>query len=138
MVREDWRSLEVFSLWWETRCKLQMESYKLQEIPPPTPPINVGGVTPPINVGGNPPSVRTEVSSTRSQSEIGTTSRLININTATAEELTALRGIGPSRAAAIIEYRTTHGGFRRIEDIQNVRGIGVQTFQNIKEFITVE
>ena len=66
-----------------------------------------------------------------------TQNRLININTATQDELITLRGIGPTRALAIIEYRTNHGRFRTIDDIVNVQGIGSQTFENIKEYITV-
>ena len=62
---------------------------------------------------------------------------LININTATLEELTTLSGIGPSRATSIIEYRTQHGRFRTIDDIKNIRGIGNVIFDNIKDHITV-
>jgi len=61
----------------------------------------------------------------------------ININEATQEELVTLRGIGAVRANDIIEYRTRHGRFRRIEDIQNVRGIGTRTYENIRDFITI-
>ena len=61
----------------------------------------------------------------------------ININEATAEELTALSGIGESRAADIIAYREKNGDFSRIEDIMHVSGIGEKTFEEIKERITV-
>lgn len=61
----------------------------------------------------------------------------ININTATAEELILLSGIGEARAADIITYREQNGGFRQIEDIMNVSGIGESTFEEIKERITV-
>ena len=61
----------------------------------------------------------------------------ININEATKEELMTLRGIGAVRAIDIIAYRTQHGNFARLEDIQNVRGIGVRTYENIKDFITL-
>lgn len=63
---------------------------------------------------------------------------LININTANATLLDTLLGIGPSKAAAIIDYRTKHGAFTKIEDIQNVSGIGPVTFANMKDKITVE
>jgi len=62
----------------------------------------------------------------------------VNINTATAEELDALPGVGPSIAQRIIEYRTTNGPFQSIEDIKNVRGIGDATFEKLKDKITVQ
>ncbi len=65
-------------------------------------------------------------------------SGLININTATAEELKTLNGIGDAKANAIIEYRTQSGNFSKIEDIKNVSGIGDATFNNIKSMITVD
>lgn len=65
-------------------------------------------------------------------------SGLININTATAEDLQTLSGIGEVRAKAIVEYRTQNGNFSKIEDIKNVSGIGDATFSNIKSMITVD
>jgi len=62
---------------------------------------------------------------------------LININTADAATLDTLPGIGPTKAQAIIEYRTAHGPFAAIGDIQNVSGIGPATFADIAAFITV-
>ncbi|WP_405728907.1 ComEA family DNA-binding protein [Anaerotignum sp.] len=61
----------------------------------------------------------------------------ININTATAEELISLSGIGEGRAADIIAYREENGTFGRIEDMMRVPGIGEKTFEEIKERITV-
>lgn len=61
----------------------------------------------------------------------------ININTATLAELDNLPGIGPSTAQKIIEYREKNGKFKKIEDIQNVKGIGETKYEDIKEKITV-
>ena len=61
----------------------------------------------------------------------------ININTAAAEELVSLSGIGEGRAAGIIAYRKENGAFSCIEDIMKVSGIGEKTFEEIKERITV-
>lgn len=61
----------------------------------------------------------------------------ININTADATELDKLPGIGPARAADIIDYRQSHGGFSSIEEIKNINGIGDKTFENMKDLITV-
>ena len=62
----------------------------------------------------------------------------INLNTATFEELLALPGIGDVRARSIIDYRSTHGPFQSIEDIQAVEGIGPGIFEKVKELITVD
>ncbi|WP_345986811.1 helix-hairpin-helix domain-containing protein [Sulfurimonas sp. HSL-1656] len=60
----------------------------------------------------------------------------VNLNTATAEELESLKGIGPSTAAKIIEYRNEHR-FNSIEDIMNVKGVGEKTFLQIKDELEV-
>lgn len=62
----------------------------------------------------------------------------VNINTADQTQLMALSGIGASRAADIIAYRTEHGSFQTIEEIMNVSGIKESTFQKIKDQIVVE
>ena len=64
-------------------------------------------------------------------------SGLLNINTATAEQLEALPGIGPAIAKRIVDYRDAHGPFANIEVIQNVSGIGPTIFGQIKDLITV-
>lgn len=63
---------------------------------------------------------------------------LININTATLAQLDTLPGIGPTTAQKIIDYRSQHGPFQKIEDIMNVPGIGPATFDNIKTLISVQ
>lgn len=62
---------------------------------------------------------------------------LININTASIEELDQLPGIGETTAIRIIDYRTVNGPFATIEDIINVSGIGTSTYEEIKDLITV-
>lgn len=61
----------------------------------------------------------------------------ININTADAGVLTRLSGIGETKAAAIISYRESNGGFASVEDIMNVEGIAEGTFNKIKDYITI-
>lgn len=60
---------------------------------------------------------------------------IVNINTATAEELQTLNGIGPKMAERIIEHRKTNGAFKSIEEIKKVRGIGDKKFEKFKDHI---
>lgn len=68
----------------------------------------------------------------------GTSIGLVNINTASIQELTSISGIGESRAQAIVTYREQHGNFNNIEGIKAVDGIKDGLFQKIKDKITVE
>lgn len=61
----------------------------------------------------------------------------VNVNTATASELETLPGIGASKAAAIVEYRTANGPFASVEDLQSVPGIGPATVSNLRASATV-
>ena len=62
---------------------------------------------------------------------------LIDINTATAEELELLPDIGPKIASDILAYRRVSGGFSTIEQIMEVEGVGEKRFEAIKDMITV-
>ena len=61
----------------------------------------------------------------------------INLNTATAMELQQLSGVGEVTAQNIIDLRNRMGGFRRVEDIMNVRGISVNRFEAMRDYIIV-
>lgn len=63
---------------------------------------------------------------------------VIDINTASAQELDLLPGIGETLAKRIIEYRTEHGGFKSVDEIMKVSGIGSVKFEKIKKYITVQ
>jgi len=62
---------------------------------------------------------------------------LVNINTADADALMSLPGIGEVKAAAIIAYRETYGPFTSIEALLNVKGIGQSTLEGLREHITL-
>lgn len=65
--------------------------------------------------------------------------QLINVNVATAQELDdALPGIGPSKAVAIVNYRTQHGAFKSLDDLDEVPGIGPKILEGIQDFVQFE
>ncbi len=61
----------------------------------------------------------------------------LNLNTATKDELIALSGIGPAKAQAIIDYRTQHGGFKSVDELKDVKGIGAKRFEKLKPELTI-
>lgn len=60
----------------------------------------------------------------------------VNINTATVDELSSLKGIGKATAAKIIEYRQKHT-FKRTDELMNIKGIGQKKFDSIKEELSI-
>ncbi|WP_291648781.1 helix-hairpin-helix domain-containing protein [Clostridium sp.] len=61
----------------------------------------------------------------------------ININTASLEELQKINGVGEVKAKSIIEYREKNGGFKSIDEMKNIEGIGDKTFEKMKDKITI-
>jgi competence protein ComEA len=61
----------------------------------------------------------------------------VNLNSATAEELQTLDGVGPATAADIIDYRTQNGGFRSVDDLDQVPGIGPKTMEALRDKVVV-
>ena len=61
----------------------------------------------------------------------------VNLNTASVAQLEALPGVGLKTAERIIEYRQKNGGFKRIEDVMNVRGVGEKGFLKLKPMLSV-
>ena len=84
--------------------------------------------TSPSSAASPQPSVRRSAPSDGSR---------ININTATFQELQTVRGVGPTMAQRIIEYRQTSGRFATVDDLTNVKGIGAKTLEKIRDSITV-
>lgn len=93
------------------------------------------------NVENNSSSDKNNTSSSSNSSNSNTNNeskpKLININTATKEELMTLSGIGEAKAKKIIEYRNTNDKFKSIDEIKKVSGIGDAMFEKIKNSITV-
>ena len=84
-------------------------------------------------INKNPITKKEEVKNEITSNE----SKKININTSSKSELMTLSKIGEVKANQIIEYRNTHGMFKTIEDIKNVKGIGDSLFETIKNNITI-
>jgi competence protein ComEA len=63
--------------------------------------------------------------------------QLLNVNTATAAELTSLSGIGPAKAQSIVEYREKNGEFKTVDDLRLVRGIGDRMLEQLRSQVTV-
>ena len=62
----------------------------------------------------------------------------IDVNTATAKELQSVPGIGETLAKRIVEFREEHGPFEKVDDLLNVRGIGVASLDKLRPFLTIK
>jgi competence protein ComEA len=67
----------------------------------------------------------------------GAAMAVVNINTATKEELTSLKGVGDKRAQEIIDYRKKNGNFKSVDDLEKVPGIGPGLLKQIRSEVTV-
>jgi len=61
----------------------------------------------------------------------------ININKANSAQLQTLNGIGPTKAQEILKYRKVHGGFKTVDELVNVKGIGPKTVQKLKSQVSI-
>lgn len=61
----------------------------------------------------------------------------VNINTATSAELDAVKGIGPAKAQAIVDYRTKNGPFKSVDDLKNIKGFGDKNLAKLKGDLSV-
>lgn len=76
-------------------------------------------------------------SASASASGTAASSGPVNLNSATAEQLDTLDGVGPSTATKILEYRTAHGGFASVDDLAQIPGIGPKRLESLRQQVTV-
>lgn len=81
--------------------------------------------------------VPTAQEGSRSSTAAASAAAQVNLNTATTAQLESLPGIGPATAKRIVEYRQQSGGFKKVEDLMNIRGIGEASFLKLKSLVTV-
>ena len=62
----------------------------------------------------------------------------VNINTASVQQLSELPGVGEKLAARIVEYRQKSGGFKTVQELMNVKGVGEKNFNKLQPFLTAE
>ncbi|WP_025718839.1 ComEA family DNA-binding protein [Paenibacillus sp. 1-18] len=86
----------------------------------------------PAAVGENPAAGNANSATTSVSGE-----KKVNINTATADELMELPGVGAKKAKAILEYRNQHGPFQRVNDLDQVKGIGAKMLAKMKPYVSL-
>ncbi|EGQ27603.1 MULTISPECIES: helix-hairpin-helix domain-containing protein [Sporosarcina] len=90
-----------------------------------------------VPVAGEEPPAYSQPAATAVSATGGTQTAQVNINTANETEFQTLPGVGPSKAAAIVQYREEHGAFKQLDDLKNVSGIGDKTFEKLESSITL-
>ncbi|MGQ7536752.1 helix-hairpin-helix domain-containing protein [Streptococcus suis] len=83
-------------------------------------------------------SVVTSTTASSAMSPEEKSTSLVNLNTATEADLQTISGIGAKRATDIIAYREANGGFKSVDDLNNVSGIGDKTMESIRPYVTVD
>jgi competence protein ComEA len=83
------------------------------------------------------PSIASQAKPSKPKPAAGAPTTPVNLNTATVADLQALPGVGASTAKLIIEHREKNGGFKKIEELMNIKGIGEKSFLKLKPMVTV-
>ena len=89
------------------------------------------------NEGSNEAVGQVAGTSTASSSVSSQVTGKVNLNNATLAQLDTLPGIGPAYAQRIVDYRQSHGGFKNITELKNIKGIGEKTFEKLKDLVSI-
>jgi len=84
------------------------------------------------------PSSATPAGSTVARQQAPAPEEKVDLNSATAEDLEKVPGIGPTLAERIVAFRDEHGRFEKVDDLLNVRGIGTRSLERIRPHVKVE
>ncbi len=82
-------------------------------------------------------SMAAAASAQETPAKVAASSTLVNLNVATPEQLETLPGIGPRAAQRIVEFRAKNGGFKKVEDLMKIQGIGERSFLRLRPLVTV-
>jgi len=117
-------------------AELRAQLLSKEETTPQRGPVGADSNT--VNTTGTPEQIPAEAGKVAGASATkATVSGKVNINSATLSELDTLSGIGPAYAQRIIDYRVSKGGFKTLEELMNVKGIGQKTFDKFKDKISL-
>jgi competence protein ComEA len=97
---------------------------------------DTSGKTAGLQSGSGKTSSSKQTSNKASSTASKTPSGPVNINTASESELESVSYLGPTKAQAIIDYRNSHGSFKSVDELDNVKGIGAKTIEKIRQYLT--
>lgn len=106
-------------------------------IPAKTEPASPSPASPAVNTGGSITNTNTNTTPIQLPQTVAS-SGVVNINSASVEQLMTLPGIGETRAKAIISYRESKGGFRSIQQLREIQGIGEKSLEKIKDKVSLQ
>jgi competence protein ComEA len=97
----------------------------------------VGALVLGVSLGSPAMAAATQEKAAKPKPAAAASTNPINLNTATLTDLQALPGVGAATAKLIVEHREKNGGFKKVEELMNIKGIGEKSFLKLKPMVTV-